>query len=74
MLETFITFVKSFPLWLYTIVEVLVVAVLFASACLFLFGVYIGIRMIGSKAPQIKKIIFFPIPSIEYYEEDDDGK
>ena len=71
MLEALVTFVKSFPLWLYTIVEVLVVAVLFSAACLFLFGVYIGIRMIGSKAPDIKKITFFPIPSIEYYEEED---
>jgi uncharacterized membrane protein YfcA len=71
MLEAFVTFVKGFPSWLFTVVEVLVVAVLFSAAVLFLFGVYIGIRMIGSKAPQIKKIIFFPIPSIEYYEEDD---
>jgi hypothetical protein len=53
------------------VVEVLVVAVLFSAAVLFLFGVYIGIKMIGSKAPDIKKITFFPIPSIEYYEEDD---
>jgi hypothetical protein len=71
VLEAFLTFVKGFPSWLFTVVEVLVVAVLFSAAVLFLFGLYIGIRMIGSKAPQIKKIIFFPIPSIEYYEEDD---
>jgi uncharacterized membrane protein YfcA len=71
MLEAFLTFVKGFPSWLFTVVEVLVVAVLFSAAVLFLFGVYIGIKMIGSKAPQIKKIIFFPIPSIEYYEEED---
>jgi uncharacterized membrane protein YfcA len=71
MLEAFVTFVKGFPSWLFTVVEVLVVAVLFSAAVLFLFGVYIGIRMIGSRAPDIKKITFFPIPSIEYYEEDD---
>jgi hypothetical protein len=71
MLEAFLTFVKGFPSWLFTVVEVLVVAVLFSAAVLFLFGLYIGIKMIGSKAPQIKRIVFFPIPSIEYYEEDE---
>ena len=71
MLEALLTFIKAFPHWLYVTVEVLVVAVLFSAAVLFLFGVYIGIRMIGSRAPQIKKIVFFPIPSIEYYEGDE---
>jgi hypothetical protein len=70
VLEAFLTFVKGFPSWLFTVVEVLVVAVLFSAAVLFLFGFFTAIKVVGNKSVKIKEISFVP-PRVIFYEEED---
>jgi hypothetical protein len=70
MLETLVTFVKSLPLWLVHVVEIMIVGVLFTAACLFLFGLYVGIRIIGRRANKIEEISFFP-PKITFKVDDE---
>jgi hypothetical protein len=60
MLEMLIAFIKSLPSWLASVVEVLVVAVVFMTVMTFLMGVWCGIRIIGRRANSIEEIQFFP--------------
>ena len=60
MLEMLIAFIKSLPTWLASVVEVLVVAVVFMTVMTFLMGVWCGIRIIGRRANSIEEIQFFP--------------
>jgi hypothetical protein len=60
MLETIITFIKTLPHWLGTVVEVLFVAVVFMTIMTFLVGVWCGLRIIGKRASAIQEIQFFP--------------
>lgn len=70
-MEAIVLFIKGLPAWLSHVVEVLIVSVLFSTALLFLWGFYVGIRMVGGKQKAIKKINILP-PSIEFYDESDD--
>lgn len=60
MLETIITFIKTLPHWLGTVVEVLFVAVVFMTIMTFLVGVWCGLRIIGKRESAIQEIQFFP--------------
>ncbi len=70
MLDVIITFIKGLPLYLFHIVEIMVVGVLFTAACLFLFGLFVGIRIIGRRANKIEEISFFP-PKITFKVDDE---
>ncbi len=70
MLDVIITFIKGLPLYLFHIVEIMVVGVLFSVACLFLFGLFVGIRIIGRRANKIEEISFFP-PKITFKVDDE---
>lgn len=68
MLETIIAFVKSLPAWLGTVVEVMIVAVIFMTAVTFLAGIWCGLRIVGKRAQSIKEITFFP-PKIVFLDK-----
>ena len=73
MLETVILpFIKALPAWLFHTVEVLIVAVVFSFATIFLWGMYVGIRIIGKRSNKISEINIFP-PSIKFI-DDNSGK
>jgi hypothetical protein len=66
MLETLVLpFIKSLPVWLYHIVEVMIVAIIFSFAVIFLWGMWVGIRIVGSRSERISEISVFP-PSIKF--------
>ena len=69
MLESLLAFIKTFPQWLYHTVEVLLVSVVFTALCIFLFGLYTGIRIVGRRANKIAEISVWP-PRITFREED----
>ena len=73
MIETILTFIKSFPHWLYLTVEILLVAVVFTAMCIFLFGIYTGIRIIGRRANKIEEISIWP-PRITFKVDDGANK
>jgi hypothetical protein len=60
MLESIILFIKSLPVWLGHVVEVLFVAIVFMTAITFLAGIWCGLRIIGQRSKSIKEITFFP--------------
>lgn len=60
MLETIIAFIKTLPVWLGTVVEIMIVAIVFLTAVTFLAGVWCGLRIVGKRANSIKEIMFFP--------------
>ena len=45
-MEFIMLFLKSLPVWLSAVVEVMVVTVLFTASVLVLWGIYIGIAMV----------------------------
>mgnify|MGYP003338202067 CR=1 FL=1 len=69
MIETLLTFIKTLPHWLASIVEILLVAVVFSTAVTFLVGIWCGMRIIGRRASSIKEIDFFP-PKIIFKENE----
>ncbi len=68
MLEMILTFIKSLPIWLGHVVEIMIVAITFMAAMTFLAGLWCGLRIIGSRANSIQEIQFFP-PKILFKEE-----
>jgi len=68
MLETLAIFIKTLPHWLASVVEVLIVAVIFMTAITFLAGIWCGLRIVGRRANSIQEIQFFP-PKIIFNEE-----
>jgi len=69
MLEMLIAFIKSLPVWLGAVVEVMIVAIVFMTAVTFLTGVWCGLRIVGKRAQSIKEITFFP-PRIVFSDAD----
>ena len=69
MLESIMLFIKSLPVWLGHVVEVLFVAVIFMTAITFLAGVWCGLKIIGQRSKSIKEITFFP-PKITFEHEE----
>jgi hypothetical protein len=69
MIETLITFIKAFPGWLFHLVEVLLVAVIFSFCVIFLWGMWVGIRIIGRRANKISEITVFP-PTIKFKQDE----
>ena len=69
MLESITIFIKSLPMWLGHVVEVLFVAVMFLTAMTFLAGVWCGLRVIGQRSKSIKEITFFP-PTIKFNDDE----
>jgi hypothetical protein len=66
MLESLILpFIKSLPTWLYHTAEIMIVAVIFSFATIFLWGMYCGIRIIGKRSNKITEITFLP-PTIKF--------
>jgi hypothetical protein len=65
MLETLIAFIKTLPTWLASVVEVMIVAIVFLTCMTFLAGVWCGLRIIGKRANAIEEISFFP-PKITF--------
>lgn len=69
MLESITIFIKSLPVWLGHVVEVLFVAIIFCTAITFLAGIWCGLRVIGQRSKSIKEITFFP-PKITFSEDE----
>jgi negative regulator of sigma E activity len=69
MLETLIAFIKTLPAWLASVVEVMIVAIVFLTCVTFLAGVWCGLRIVGKRANAIEEITFFP-PRIKFKSED----
>jgi hypothetical protein len=69
MIETIIAFMKGFPTLLFHVVEVLIVAVVFSFCVIFLYGIYVGIRIIGKRANKISEITVFP-PTIKFRDDE----
>lgn len=66
MLESLILpFIKSLPAWLFHVVEVMIVAVVFSFCVVFLWGLWVGIRIVGKRSNKISEINIFP-PSIKF--------
>jgi hypothetical protein len=68
MLEMLIAFIKTLPHWLASVVEVMVVAIVFMTCVTFLAGIWCGLRIIGRRANSIQEIQFFP-PRIIFKQE-----
>jgi hypothetical protein len=69
MLETLILpFIKSLPAWLYHVAEVMIVAIIFSFATIFLWGMWVGIKIVGKRANKISEINIFP-PSIKFRDD-----
>jgi hypothetical protein len=68
MLEMLIAFIKTLPHWLASVVEVMIVAIVFMTCVTFLAGIWCGLRIIGRRANSIQEIQFFP-PKIIFKEE-----
>lgn len=60
MLESLIAFIKTLPHWLASVVEVMIVAIVFMTCVTFLAGIWCGLRIIGRRANAIQEIQFFP--------------
>lgn len=71
MIESLIAFIKTLPHWLASVVEVLIVTVIFMTCITFLAGVWCGLKIIGRRANSIKQIDFIP-PKIIFETEDDE--
>jgi len=69
MLESLLTAMKTLPVWLLHVVELLVVAVLFSFCVIFMWGVIVGIKIVAGRANRIEEITAFP-PSIKFKVED----
>ena len=69
---TILPFIKALPAWLFHTVEILIVAVIFSFATIFLWGMYVGIRIIGKRSNKIAEITIFP-PTIKF-DNDNSGK
>jgi len=59
-MEIMLSFIKSLPLWLGHVVEVLIVALVFMACTTFLAGIWVGLRIIGKRMDSITEIQFFP--------------
>lgn len=70
MIPELLLLLKSLPAWLGHAVEILIVAVIFSFAVIFLWGFALGIRIVRGKRKEIKKISILP-PSIEFYSDED---
>jgi hypothetical protein len=68
MLEMLIAFIKTLPHWLASVVEVMIVAIVFMTCVTFLAGIWCGLRIIGRRANSIQEIQFFP-PRIIFKQE-----
>lgn len=68
MLEMIIAFIKSLPVWLGAVVEIMIVAIMFMTAVTFLAGIWCGLRIVGKRAQSIKEITFFP-PKIVFLDK-----
>lgn len=69
MLETLILpFIKTLPTWLYHVVEVMIVAMIFSFAVIFLWGLWVGIRIVGNRSERISEITVFP-PRIKFRDD-----
>jgi hypothetical protein len=66
-MELLIKFISSLPLWLGTVLQVLIVAMLFTTSVVLLIGIWIGIKLVVRQGNRIKAISFVP-PKIEFNE------
>jgi hypothetical protein len=68
MIPELLLLLKSLPTWLYHTVEVMIVAIIFSFATIFLWGMWVGIRIVGKRANKISEINIFP-PSIKFRDD-----
>lgn len=68
MLESLGALIKTFPAWLETAAELLIVAIGFMTALTLLIGVWIGILVVRRRARSIKSFTLLPF-GIEFYVE-----
>jgi putative Ca2+/H+ antiporter (TMEM165/GDT1 family) len=68
MLEMLIAFIKTLPHWRASVVEGMIVAIVFMTCVTFLAGIWCGLRIIGRRANSIQEIQFFP-PRIIFKQE-----
>jgi TRAP-type C4-dicarboxylate transport system permease small subunit len=60
MLEVIVGFIKTLPTWLHMVTEALIVAVMFSFAVIFLWGMWVGIKIVGRRANDIESITLVP--------------
>ena len=70
MMESLLAWVKSLPMWLMTLFDILVVAVIFLTAFTLIFGVWIGFCITRKRMNSIVELQFFP-PKIQFREKTD---
>ena len=68
MLESLVAFIKTLPVWLGHVVEILFISIVFLTSVTFLAGVWFGLCLIRQKQKLIQEIQFFP-PKIVFKEE-----
>ena len=61
---------KGFPTWLFHVVEILIVAVIFSFMVIFLWGFWVGVKVINNRANNITEITVFP-PNIKFKDVDE---
>jgi hypothetical protein len=66
-METLVALIKTFPGWLATVAEVLLVAVIFMTAISFLWGFYIGVSMIRKRSHKLATVEFWP-PKLTFHD------
>ena len=60
MLESLVAFIKTLPVWLGHVVEILFIAVVFLTSVTFLAGIWFGLCLIKRKQNLISEIQFMP--------------
>jgi ribose/xylose/arabinose/galactoside ABC-type transport system permease subunit len=68
MMETLLAWVKGLPAMLQSIVDILIIAVIFLTAFTLIFGVWIGFCITRKRMNSIVELQFFP-PKIVFKEK-----
>jgi hypothetical protein len=60
MLEMIVAAIAKLPTWLSMITDALLVIILFTFSIIFLWGMFVGIRIIGRRSNDIESITLIP--------------
>jgi hypothetical protein len=71
-MELIFTFIKSLPIWLMHVTEVLLITLVTATVIVFLVGFLCAFKIVGSRANSIKEIGIFP-PRILFSVSEDES-
>jgi hypothetical protein len=61
MLEMIVVSIAKLPHWLGLVAEVMLVTILFTFAIIFLWGMWLGISIVGRRANDIESITLIPL-------------